>query len=379
MRGHAIINGVDKYIKCAYIGVNGKAQYVLKPPGLIRTNIGINVRDGDIESFAIGVIGDYLLAAGGETVRTYDSEGDEIPLSQVTTFDKNFTKSSASSLSRQARSPVIANTKDYILIGGGTIHNSFSSSNNAYNTSLTKISCSSLYRGACVVGTTTLGTSAFYAGGDSGSEGKHNPNGECRDAYIINNDLTITATSYLGRYTSYMTHNVASVGNFAIVGYGDCYDSEYNKVADAYNTTLSKVSISNLTYDRSYACMIGMKSYAITASANLQKSEAYDTSLTKVLASPLIGQNTGGSPEIIGAYNSLFGYGVFMWEGGGICYYTDDLTIYQYIGPKIPNNIYVDSYSGKYCVSFGKYVVGHHSTNDEYTKGNVLVAYECAK
>lgn len=385
MRGHVFINGAEKRIKCAYIGVNGKAQYTLKPPGINATDIYLNVRDGDIKGFTTGVIGNYILVAGGSTSRTVDSDDNEIVLNNVTAFDKNFTKSNAPSLSRTTYKPITANTKNYILIGGGNScwgysSVSYYSTNNAYNKSLTKVSCPSLYHAGYGAGTTTLSNSAFYAGGCGDSEGSSNRNGECRHAYIINNSLTLQSLTNLGRYADDMTNNVATVGNYAIVGYGSCYYYDYNRVTDAYNSSFSKVSISSLSYSRSNPCMIGMKSYAITASCGGKKSEAYDTSLTKILAEAPAGQNSNDSnADIIGKYNSMFGYGVFMWDGGGICYYDDDLTMYQYTGKRLSRDTYIEWYNGPYCVSFGKYIVGRHSTSDDYDKGKVLVVYECSK
>ena len=379
------VNGKARSVKAVYVGVNGKARLCWKKPGgIVRTQLFLNVNDGDIKGFITGVVGNYILAAGGSTKRTKDSNSHEILRNNVVAFDKSFTRSNATSLSRKVYAPVTANTKDYILIGGGNamygklgngiVHYS---TNNAYDGSLTKVTCPDLYRASSGVGTTTLAGSAFYAGGEQQKRGSDNPNAECRDAYIINNTLTLQSLANLGRYISDTIYNVATVGNYAIVGNGNSYDSDYEKLTDAYNSKFSKVSISSLSYYRSYSCMIGMKSYALTVSCDKQ-SEAYDTSLTKISAAAPAGQGSDDSlNEIIGKYNSFAGYGVFMWTDGGICYYDDNLTLYQYTGEALSTDIRVDSYYGPYCVSFGKYVVGTHNTEADYNKGKVFAVYEC--
>lgn len=82
MRGHCFVNGVEKHVKCAYIGVNGKAQYIKRPPGVIKLGRAIEKLSTARYNLAAGEGSNYALFGGGN--------GPEGVSSTVDAYEYNF-------------------------------------------------------------------------------------------------------------------------------------------------------------------------------------------------------------------------------------------------------------------------------------------------
>ena len=180
----------------------------------------------------------------------------------------------------------------------------------------------------------------------------------------ISNDLVITAIDGI-----YSTHdNISepagsSIGGYAIFagGYNREYGSElaWPKHAIAYDNSLTKRSITQLTYNMVYPVGAQNANYALISGrkfgASEKCTEAYDSNLTKISASTistppyptenLLGQTLVGS--------TLGTYGVFVtselpWDSDivttDVFMYDEDLT-YVFKESLIPNGEYTMDYA----------------------------------
>ena len=112
MRGHCFVNGVEKHVKCAYVGVNGKARYIMKPPGFIKYGGSIENLSVSRENLSATAIDNYILFGGGIWSTTF--------YSTVDAYDSSLTRTTATDLSEGKRYPLATTVGNYALFGGGS-------------------------------------------------------------------------------------------------------------------------------------------------------------------------------------------------------------------------------------------------------------------
>ena len=278
MRGHCFVNGVEKHVKCAYVGVNGKARYIMKPPGVIKYGGSVEKILNSGQEVSAGSIGDYILVAGGAIYNRsskswtyYDS---------VSAYDKFFVRTSAPVLSSK-RSPSYSG----VTIGNHVIFSASASSNyvDAYNSNLTKTAISKFNNSDrhVVKNGISLGNYAIFGGGCSSSSSIF--------AEIYDSSLTKISNSYKFSKKSYGMM-AASIEKYVIFAGGTTSStippstSDQYSNATAFNKNLTNVSIKSLSHPRwnSAATNINRK-YAIFSGDGGHKTtsiDVYDNELT---------------------------------------------------------------------------------------------------
>ena len=159
MIGHCYIQGVEKYIKAIYVGVNGVAKRITRPSGIYKYDRLVPPLSVAREELAATTIGGNALFAGGDSD---DSESQ----SQVDAYNSSLTRSTLTGLS-VARSGLEATTVgNYALFAGGVVRGStYKSTVDAYNSSLTRSRPTALSVTTYCLAATTVGNYALFAGG----------------------------------------------------------------------------------------------------------------------------------------------------------------------------------------------------------------------
>lgn len=301
MRGHAIINGVDKYIKCAYIGVNGKAQYVLKPPGVIK--YGTLSDESKREEPGAGSIGDYALFVGGYS---YDENYDDYDISSAIAYNSNLTKSSIGNISLGRNGMASANTPSYVLFSGGCTSPLCTRENvDAYNKSLTRSTASNLYSAVYNHAGVSIGNYAIFAGGKC--ENQHIDGYRVSYVTAYSNTLTRTQCSSLSVARDML--GAAATGNYAIFSSGDTVREDDDYYYDIYNDNLSKFKSEKGTLRLAESCGVSFNNYALFIGAYdwPNKVFGYDSSLTSISIQDTTYKHIAAKAVALNNYLIIFG------------------------------------------------------------------------
>ncbi len=258
-------------------------------------------------SLAGASVGDYALFAGG---LTYSSTSGYILYTKVDAYNSSLTRSTPTSLSVGRCNLAGASVGNYALFAGG--YSSYaagtyigSSVVNAYNTSLVRSTPTSLSQARGELAATSVGDYALFAGGhiqDSSST-----NYSTVDAYSTS--LTRSTSTALSS-TKYCLAG-ANVGNYALFAGGFISGTIYSTV-DAYNTSLVKSTPTALSEKRFNLAGASAGNYALFAGGSsgtyTPVVDAYDTSLTRSTTTALSQARWELAGASVGNY-ALFGGG----------------------------------------------------------------------
>ena len=259
---------------------------------------------------AATTIGDYALFGGGYY---YSSGVGYYRYAIVDAYNTSLTRTTPTELS-QARSGLAATTVgNYALFGGG-VSSSYSAVVDAYDTSLTRTTPTALSQVRSSLKATTVGNYALFGGGSGGGY-----NYATVDAY----DTTLTRTTPTALSQARSQLAATTVGNYALFGGGES-SSSYSAVVDAYDTSLTRTTPTELSQARdgltattvartggsspqsSYALFGG--GYASSFPYYSDVVDAYDTSLTRTTPTELSQARNSLTATTVGNY-ALFGGG----------------------------------------------------------------------
>lgn len=271
--------------KKAYIGVDGVARKIKKG------YIGIDDKARKIKKAYIGVGGVARPCWPSGEVEYYGTL-DNAPLSV-------------------ARGGLAATTVgNYALFGGGATLDSVSSKVvDAYSNTLTRSTPTALTTAAVYLAATTIGSYALFGGGIT-----NGANGTSRTATVnaYNASLTkeATVTSLSGSSKGLGRLAATSIGNYALFGGGYIDGSTNSANVDAYNASLTQSQPQEaLQRGRAQMGATSNGAYAIFGSGTNEKStDAYDASLTHIIASDVPSKQQDGGATSVGVY-ALFGGG----------------------------------------------------------------------
>lgn len=276
-RDYIGIDDVARRVKKAYIGIGGVARpwqvsdevvYYGSIAGLSKGRTGL----------AGAMIDNYALFAGG--YGGPDEDGDYIYYNTVDAYDASLTRRTAGDLNYGVTTPAATTLGGRALIGGGVcfwwdgdVFNNYYV--DAYDKSLTRSSAPNLGTGRGGLSATTVGNYALFAGGTEFTEYEDEDDDYRSDVDAYNSSLTKVAVSNL----SDEVHSPAAttVGNYALIGGGQLFYGGKTPM-DAYDASLTKTSLARLPeYAYVYvAATVG--DYAVFFGNN--KIFAYDKSLT---------------------------------------------------------------------------------------------------
>ena len=307
------VNGKAKAIAKVYKGdSNGKAQLIWGPKGIVKYTGNI------VDYLSIGrywveatTVGNYALFGGGVS----GSGSDLTYQSTVDAYDSSLTRTTATALS-ESRDVLAATTVgNYALFGGGsTTTGTYYSTVDAYNTSLTRTTATALRNKKYHITATTVGDYALFGGGYGIISGTRRDYYNTVDAY--NTSLTRTTVTNLSAARYMMP--ATTVGNYALFGGGvsrhNSTDQYYDTV-DAYNTSLTRTTATPLSKARYMAQTTTIGNYALFGGGNNNGSivDVYDASLTRTATTNLSIYRYMHAATTVGNY-ALFGGGYGSYD-----------------------------------------------------------------
>lgn len=219
---------------------------------------------------AAGTVGNYALFTGG----LYNNK-------RVDAYNASLTRSTPAELSERMYYHAATTLNGYLLVGGNP-----TTAMNAYDTSLTRHTPTSVTKYAQGLSATTVGSYALFGSGRNGST-----------MHVYNAALTMTTTTALSNPGLYAA--ATTVGNYGLFAGGLSGTSPLSSV-EAYDSSLTKHSVASLSRGRYNVGATTVGDYAVFAGGNSSDNcvDAYDGSLTKIVAAPLsydIDTNTSGT------------------------------------------------------------------------------------
>lgn len=229
-----------------------------------------------VSKYFIANAGSGSFTAGAETGNTYISNGIARPCWSGGELAYYGTITALS----EARYHLAATTiGKFALFAGG--RSSISSSTgsktvDAYDSSLIRTSPSVLGQGVSQSSATTVGNYAVFAGGRTSA-------GATQSVQVYDTDLVHTVPTYWLSTARY-SHAAASVGNYAVFG-GGYYQAPINTV-EAYDSSLTKKIATELSYQVMELSATTVGNYAIFAGGRYNSTaraevDSYDSALTK--------------------------------------------------------------------------------------------------
>lgn len=205
---------------------------------------------------AATTVGNYALFGGGAAYYTSDT-------TKVDAYDNSLTRTTPTELSQGLRANLAAATVgNYALFGGGgrnATNATYYATVDSYNTSLTRTTPTVLSAGRTFLAATTVGDYALFGGGYSYSSGVGAYYYATVDAY--NTSLTRSTPTELSQARSYLA--ATSVGNYALFGGG--YDENYvsSSTVDVYDTLLTRTISTSLSQARRQLAATEVGNYAL--------------------------------------------------------------------------------------------------------------------
>lgn len=301
MRGHCFVNGKEKHVKCAYVGVNGKAQYIMKPPGVIKYGGNIEPLSDHKLNFSPSINESYTIFAGGFIPNSKNDNVYSSGIKKLKTADaydnKYYVKNACPNISNAWRYEMIGLklSKYALFIGGCTGGNSTETKYmDAYDDSLVHTSSStfltyktygfSRYNGSSPVINDTYAIIPAQSSSQKSNDNKQ----------MMSIDTNLTVSNLANRPITINVSCLGHVTNYALFGCGYEFSDGTNveeKSMIAYNTSLTQIHLPDMNY--SY--------YGRTRSANAGDSiiffgdvlngetapiDAYNNHLTKMSIEP---------------------------------------------------------------------------------------------
>lgn len=252
---------------------------------------------------AAAAIGNYALFGGG-----YTSNGSSV----VDAYDRSLTRTTPTALSKARIGSAATAVGGYALFGGGRSgkasgYTTYTSTVDAYDSSLTLTKPTALNTGRISPAATTVGNYALFGGGSSGVTQDF----KCYsvvDAY--DSSLTHTKPTSLSAARNGLA--AATIGNYALFGGG--YTGKYSSVVDAYDRSLTRTTPTGLSAARTSLAAVTLGDYALFGGGKESNYssivDAYDRSLTRTTPTALSKARSALAAVTLGNY-ALFGGGQY--------------------------------------------------------------------
>jgi hypothetical protein len=218
---------------------------------------------------ATASVGNHVLFAGGSVV------GGTVFLSLVDAYNSSLTRTTVTSLSETKNQIGASSNANFAIFAGGW-RSGQKSSVDAYNASLTRSTPTAYSTAMYDFAGTTVGNFAIFGGG-TGDQGLSD---------VVNTyDLSLTRAIQLPTNVRARANAACRIGNFALFGGGEGASYASTNIVTAYNTSLSRTQPSNLTNGATRLGGSQNQNFGIFAGGvgtNYWSTvNAYNTSLTK--------------------------------------------------------------------------------------------------
>lgn len=283
------VNGKAKSIAKVYVGnSNDKAELIWGPRG--PNHYSKNVDDLSVPRYALNgnEFGNYALFAGGVTNSSSPTEP-PVESNAVDAYDKELTRTTATSLRVGRHTMASANNDDYAIFAGGVGHSAVV---DAYNVLLTRKTPTKLSVGRSSSAACGCASYIVVAGGNT-TDGYS----KVVDAY--NSRLSRTSPTELSEAKS----NLVGVSTDSEFGYGHILfaggysNSNYVSTVEVYSYRLTKQNNAAPLSDAKAGCVAAnIRKYAIIAGGGgLSRSntvDVYNDDLIKTSVTPLTSTST---------------------------------------------------------------------------------------
>lgn len=300
MRGHCFVNGVEKHVKCAYVGVNGKAQYIMKPPGIIKYGGNIEPLTDHKRDTSASINESYTIFASGFIPKSKNDSSFTSGITKLKTADaydnKYYTKTKCSDISNTWRYEMfgLKLSKYALFIGGCTRGNASETKYmDAYDDSLVHTSSSTFL---------TYKTYTSHTGGSSPVindtyaiiPAQSSSQKSIDNKHMIGIDTNLTVSNLKDRPITIRVECVGHVKDYALFGCGDEY-SDGTEVTEksmiAYNTSLTQMILPDMNYSyysstKSANAGDSIIFFGDILSGNTAPIDAYNNNLTKMSIAP---------------------------------------------------------------------------------------------
>lgn len=271
---------------------------------------------------AATTVGNYALFGGGANGGS--STGSTYGSVEVTAYSTSLSRTYPENLIEETTRLAATTVGNYAIFGGGQNQNDIFSGNNkywvsgvtAYNTSLTKSTCTNLSSERSGLAATTVGNYALFGGG-------------IRDGAVSNIVDTYNASLTKGVATALSTARddlaATSINGYAIFA-GGRNGGDVNTI-DVYNSSLTKVSVSALSAARDKLSATTVGDFALfSGTEGTNCIDIYDKNLTKLPPRKMTSARCLLAATSVGNY-ALFGGGTTNGESNGYTGMIDCVTI----------------------------------------------------
>lgn len=339
------VGGKARKVKKGYIGVGGKARLFFSSGPYQGEATAMSIARGD---FAAANAGNYLLFAGGWTGGYY-SDGYTVT-NVVDAYNASLTRSTPTALTTARSELAGAWVGTSALFYGGYVSSSYHGERTWYNASLTKTQTSST-RWSCATGGSWSGKAIIAGGGERssspsdylwkydelGTTGSGSGMGysamfpavATNSSYLVvaggggTSDSSKPIATAMGFNSSFTRTTATSlsvaravptggtIGSYAVITGGhNSSDATAYKIVDAYNTSLTKTTADNMSYNHywKHQC-VTLNGLLIVYGGASGHVDCYDASLTHTIedAPALSNANTRMAAGVIGDYGLFAG------------------------------------------------------------------------
>lgn len=292
-------NGIARKVKKAWIGdENGIARLFFEKNKVLSDYMTTTELSISRKYLTATSVGNYAIFGGG-----YDSSYYKV----VDAYDTSLTRSLPAELNNARYALASTTIGNYALFGGGY---PYTTTLDVYDASLTKSTATELSVSRRCLAATSVGNYALFGGGHNDSDLQ-----SVVDVYDSSLTKSITSLSIARNYLAATT-----VGDYALFGGGDD-DSYYGStIVDAYNTSLTRSTPTELSTDQySGLAATTVGDYALFGGGNVAVINAYNTSLTRSTPAELSVIRSFPAATTVGNY-AIFGGGILT----GVYYATAD-------------------------------------------------------
>lgn len=301
MRGHCFVNGVEKHVRCAYVGVNGKAQYIMKPPGVIKYGGNIEPLTDHKRQTSASINESYTIFAGGFIPKSKNDNDFTSGITKLKTADaydnKYYVKTTCPNISNTWRNDMVGlKLSKYALFIGGLTGGSATETKymDAYDDSLVHTSSSTFLTYKTYMSSMSSGSSPVINDTYAIIPAQSTSQKSIDNKHMMGINTNLTVSNLKDRPITIDVECVGHVKDYALFGCGYGF-SDKTKVKEksmiAYNTSLTQIHLPDMNYSyygetKSANAGDSIIFFGDILSDNTAPIDAYNNNLTKMSIAP---------------------------------------------------------------------------------------------
>lgn len=367
-KGYIGIDAIARRIYKAYIGVGGVARPCWGVEKL--TYYGTTPADLTYYRYnhAAAAVDGVAMFFGGRQLSGAMA-------SQTEAYDKNLVKLSSGTSYTGTYMAATALDKFIIVAGGYNSDDTAMSTATRYNSSITRQYLSTLHVAAGHLAATTVGNYALFGGGQWANQATNkivtafDQSGARLSEFYLKTSAGNLAATTVGDYAlfggGHSSYAYTSGTSGDITNSVTCFDSSLTEVASVSPLSVARQALSAVTVDN-YALFAGGYPYSQVYRGEFTTVDAYDTSLTRYIATPLTHR-----AESLAATTLDNGFSKYAIFAGG--------NTYNNTTGGLDSRAYVEFYDAALTKTLGDELVNAKGCNVATTVGNYALFSEGKK